>query len=92
MRMAPPTAAASLLEQFHKPHAQERAVRLETVPGNVAIDWPGQLKLASTTVIVAAASGDTQAAPTDGVDGVDGDDEARKGTGPSVGIRIHRIG
>jgi pimeloyl-ACP methyl ester carboxylesterase len=36
------SAATSLAEQFTKPHAAQRVVRLETVPGNTAVDWPGQ--------------------------------------------------
>jgi hypothetical protein len=36
------SAAASLAEQFTKPLAAERVVRLETVPGNTAVAWSGR--------------------------------------------------
>ena len=35
------SAATSLTEQFTKPLAAERVVRLETVPGNTAVEWDG---------------------------------------------------
>jgi len=56
VRAASPSAAASLLDQFTKPAALERVVRLETVPGNIAVDWPETLSLGCPLKIVSAAN------------------------------------
>ena len=44
-----------LLDQFTKPKAVERAIRLDTVPGNVSIDWDGRLTVECPITVVAAA-------------------------------------
>jgi pimeloyl-ACP methyl ester carboxylesterase len=55
VRAASRSAADSLLNQFTKPKAVERAVRLDTVPGNVSIDWDGRLTVECPITVVAAA-------------------------------------
>lgn len=48
------SAAASLAEQFTKPLAVQRVVRLETVPGNTAVDWSGAREPGVPLAIVGA--------------------------------------
>jgi pimeloyl-ACP methyl ester carboxylesterase len=48
------SAAASLAEQFTKPDAVRRVVRLETVPGNTAVDWKGKRAAGPPLTIVGA--------------------------------------
>ena len=48
------SAATSLAEQFTKPLAAQRVIRLETVPGNVAVDWVGAVDPRRPITIVGA--------------------------------------
>lgn len=47
--------AASLCEQFTKPHALDRVVRLESVPANPSIHWQGAWEPPCHVMIVGAA-------------------------------------
>lgn len=48
------SGAASLVEQFSKPQAVERVVRLEAVPANTAVDWNGVRDLGLPVTVVGA--------------------------------------
>ena len=54
VRQVSVSAATSLAEQFTKPLAAERVVRLETVPGNVAVNWDGAMDPGRPITIVGA--------------------------------------
>lgn len=49
-----PTAAASLCDQFTKPRATERVVRLETVPGNTAVGWQHPREVVVPVTVIGA--------------------------------------
>ncbi len=48
------SGATSLVEQFTKPYAVERVVRLETVPGNTAVGWEGARDLGMPVTVIGA--------------------------------------
>ncbi len=48
------SGAASLVEQFTKPDALARVVRLETVPGNTAVAWEGARDLGVPVAVIGA--------------------------------------